>query len=147
MLKFFLFGLGLVLPAVLTSSLSAQNQNQKQVYSQKEFRTLDREKLAGGEGMIAGKFSFLRNDPETPEKGICEIGWLTIQPGDSIGLHEHKTEEDVYVIVSGQGIFTDGQGAETEVAGGDITVTRRGQSHSLKNTGQTPMIVLDVLAR
>lgn len=31
---------------------------------------------------------------------------MTLQPGDSIGMHKHETNEDAYIIISGEGTFT-----------------------------------------
>ena len=77
-----------------------------QVYPKAELATWDREKAAGGEGALLGKFAYTRK--QTNEKdAFREIGWLTLPPGASIGLHKHDNNEDVYIIISGQGIFTD----------------------------------------
>ena len=48
---------------------------------------------------------------------IKEIGWMTLQPGDSIGMHKHTNNEDVYVIISGEGLFTDSDGNEIRPLG------------------------------
>ena len=85
---------------------------------------------------------------QTNEKdAFREIGWLTLPPGASIGLHKHDNNEDVYIIISGQGIFTDSNGKETEVKAGDITIARQGQSHALKNAGEEPLVFLDLIAQ
>ena len=66
---------------------------------------------------------------QTNEKdAFREIGWLTLPPGASIGLHKHDNNEDVYIIISGKGIFTDSNGKETEVKAGDITIAGRTKS-------------------
>ncbi|MGN7046339.1 cupin domain-containing protein, partial [Neisseria sp. P0001.S010] len=67
-------------------------------------------------------------------------------PGASIGQHKHTGNEDVYIIVSGKGLFTDSEGKQTEVGAGDITITRPGQSHALKNIGKKPLVFLDLIA-
>ena len=90
-----------------------------QVYPKAELATWDREKAAGGEGALLGQFAYTRK--QTNEKdAFREIGWLTLPPGASIGLHKHDNNEDVYIIISGKGIFTDSNGKETEVKAGDI---------------------------
>lgn len=75
-----------------------------------------------------------------------EIGWLTLPPGASIGQHKHTGNEDVYIIVSGKGLFTDSTGKQTQVGAGDITIARPGQSHALKNIGKKPLVFLDLIA-
>ena len=117
-----------------------------QLYRQEELATWDREKAAGGEGALLGQFAYTRK--QTNEKdAFREIGWLTLPPGASIGLHKHDNNEDVYIIISGKGIFTDSSGKESEVKAGDITIARPGQSHALKNAGEEPLVFLDLIAQ
>lgn len=117
-----------------------------QLFTKDSLKTWDREKVAGGEGVLYGKFSFTRNDAK-PDQAIKEIGWMTLQPGASIGLHKHENNEDAYIIVSGEGVFTDGGGKESAVKAGDITIARKGEAHALKNTGKEPLVFLDVIAQ
>jgi mannose-6-phosphate isomerase-like protein (cupin superfamily) len=124
-----------------TSMASAE-----QVFTKSTLKTWDRDKLAGGVGTVFGKFSFTRNEAKK-EEAIKEVGFITLQPGTSIGLHKHDANEDVYVIVSGKGVFTDSAGKESAVAAGDITIARKGESHALKNNGTEPLVVLDVIGQ
>ena len=117
-----------------------------QLYPKESLKTWDRENVAGGQGTLYGKFGFNRNDA-TKDMVIKEIGWMTLQPGASIGMHKHENNEDAYIIVSGQGVFTDTAGKETPVKGGDITIARPGDAHALKNTGKEPLIFLDVIGQ
>ncbi|OGV36776.1 MAG: hypothetical protein A2X48_17105 [Lentisphaerae bacterium GWF2_49_21] len=66
-----------------------------------------------------------------------------LQPGDSIGEHLHKDDEEVYIIIEGTGIMKV-DGKEERVQSGDVCITRKGHSHSLVNTGKTPMHFLVV---
>ena len=117
-----------------------------QLYRKEELATWNREKAAGGEGALLGQFAYTRK--QTNEKdAFREIGWLTLPPGASIGLHKHDNNEDVYIIISGKGIFTDSSGKESEVKAGDITIARPGQSHALKNAGEEPLVFLDLIAQ
>lgn len=117
-----------------------------QVVLKKDLKTWDRETVAGGTGTLYGKYSLTRHDaPE--DYAIKEIGWMTLQPGDSIGLHKHDNNEDAYIIISGEGTFTDTDGKQTVVRGGDVTIARKGQSHALANTGKEPLIFLDVIGQ
>ncbi|MDR1660735.1 MAG: cupin domain-containing protein [Desulfovibrio sp.] len=146
MRKISLICLSLVCVSVLFLAGEAVG-GEKQVFTKKELKTWDREKVAGGEGILAGKFSFTRNDPGPAENVINEIGWMTLQPGHSIGMHQHRDNEDAYLIIFGEGVFTDSEGKETVVTGGDVTIARAGQSHALKNTGNLPLIFLDIVAK
>lgn len=118
----------------------------EQLYPKDTLKTWNRDKVAGGEGTLYGQFSFTRNDSPAGD-AIKEIGWMTLQPGASIGMHKHEVNEDAYIIISGSGVFTDSAGKETHVKGGDITIARKGDSHALKNNGTEPLIFLDVVAQ
>lgn len=135
----------LLIPAFL-AFLAAPAMAAEQLYKKEDLKTWDRENVAGGKGVLAGKFSHTRND--APEDwAIKEIGWMTLEPGSSIGMHKHEKNEDTYIIVSGEGEFTDTAGNVTPVKAGDITIARKGDSHALKNTGNTPLVFLDIIGQ
>ena len=72
---------------------------------------------------------------------------MTLKPGDSIGLHSHADNEDTYIILLGEGLFTDGEGGEYVVGPQSVTLAGPGQSHSLKNTGSDDLIFIDLIAQ
>lgn len=135
----------LVLVVLLWTAAAAIEKDQ-QVYLQKDLITWDRQDVAGGKGKLAGKFAYTRNDAP-PEYVIKEIGWMTLQPGESIGLHKHVDNEDAYIIISGEGTFTDSKGKTTKVKTGDVTIARPGQEHALANTGKVPLVFLDIIGK
>lgn len=117
-----------------------------QLYKKEDLKTWNRDNVAGGNGTLYGKFSHTRN--EAPQDwAIKEIGWMTLKPGDSIGMHKHEVNEDTYIIVSGEGVFTDSAGKETPVKAGDVTIARKGDQHALKNTGKEDLVFLDIIAQ
>lgn len=130
--------------SILSSGLVLAADNQ--CYSSESLITLNKENAGGGHGTLYGKFSFTR-DMATKDQAIKEIGWMTLEPGSSIGLHKHLVNEDTYIILSGEGIFTDSDGIETHVKAGDITIARAGQSHGLRNDGTEPLRFIDVIAQ
>lgn len=139
---FFSFTL-LSLSVFIVPALAAEPQ---QLYTTDQSVVWDREKVGqGGVGTLFGKYPFNRNTA-AKEFIIREIGWMTLKPGDSIGMHKHETNEDAYVILSGEGAFIDSDGKEYTVKAGDTTIARKGQSHALKNTGGEPLVFLDVVA-
>ena len=127
-------------------AFAAGEDKAPQLYPKNQLKTWDRDKVAGGEGVLYGKFSHTRNDA-LKDWAIKEIGWMRLEPGASIGMHKHEVNEDAYIIVSGEGVFTDTAGKETPVKAGDITIARKGDSHALKNTGAEPLIFLDVIGQ
>jgi uncharacterized cupin superfamily protein len=72
--------------------------------------------------------------------GIAFIHDNTVEPGASIGEHEHKRDEEVYIILDGRGMMRV-DGVEHEVGPGDVCLTRSGHTHSLIN-GPQPMRIL-----
>lgn len=117
-----------------------------QLYKKDDLKTWDRENVAGGQGTLYGKFSHTRNDAPQ-DWAIKEIGWMTLKPGASIGMHKHVNNEDTYIVVAGEGVFTDTAGNETPVKAGDITIARKGDSHALKNTGKEDLVFLDIIGQ
>lgn len=135
-----IFSLLIMVP--LTSFAAADTQ----YFLGDTLKVWNRDNVAGGTGTLFGKYSFTRHDA-LPEQAIKEIGWMILNPGDSIGMHKHDTNEDTYIIISGVGVFTDTNGNEYPVKAGDITIARAGQAHALKNTGTEPLCFLDIIAQ
>lgn len=117
-----------------------------QVYKYDHLMQVEREKVAGGNGYLHCKFAF-RRDTATPESAVKEMAWLTLNPGESIGLHGHSINEDTYIVVSGTGVFTDTQGNKTIVESGDMTICRAGEKHAMENNGDIPLVMVNVIAQ
>jgi len=147
-----LIGLFAVTVLTATTKLYAQKSQGAdmdrsiQVYKRGKLTPWNREKAGGGVGPLLGDFSYTRNQTGNQD-AFKEIGWLTLPKGAAIGLHKHTNNEDVYIIISGKGLFTDSNGVEIEVGPGDITIARPGQSHALKNIGDEPLIFINVIAQ
>ena len=105
----------------------------------------ERKEVAGGHGTLYADYAFTR-DKALKDQAIKEVSWLRLEPGDSVGYHQHVTNEDVYVIVSGEGVFKDKDGKDKPVKAGDIMIVRKGESHGIANTGKVPLIFVDVIA-
>jgi len=105
----------------------------------------DRHDVAGGHGTVYGQYAFTR-DKALKDQAIKEVSWLRIEPGDSIGYHQHVTNEDVYIIVSGEGVFKDKDGKDKPVKAGDVAIVRKGESHGIANTGKVPLVFVDVIS-
>ena len=85
MKKILLFTLFIGICMSGVASTKEKNPNLlKQVYKKEELITLDKEKVAGGNGTLHGKFAFTR-DMATEEDAIKEIGWMTLNKGESVG--------------------------------------------------------------
>lgn len=111
---------------------------------QGEFRTELRVKMRGGEGSV--KIEHLW-EPGTELKAKTRLcARLTLEPGSSIGWHDHVAEEEVYVIVRGEGEVEE-NGRKFPVKAGDSVLTGNGAGHSLANTGTGTLELLAFIAQ
>ncbi|GKX28341.1 cupin [Vallitalea longa] len=87
----------------------------------------------------------------TDQEGLNDKGRLfasfSLEPGSSIGKHTHVDESEIYFILEGKGLVYD-NGKEETVTSGDVVITKSGETHSIKNVGETTLnfialIVLD----
>ena len=132
--------------ALITSCAYSEPVKHSQCYDLEELTVLDKQDVAGGKGTLYGEFAFIR-DNAREQDAIKEIGFMTLKPGAYIGLHSHADNEDAYLILSGKGIFTDGEGNAWVVKAGDMTIARPGQSHGLANLYGEDLVFLDIIAK
>ena len=71
---------------------------------------------------------------------------VTLEPGCSLGYHEHHGESETYYILAGQGEYND-NGAYRSVSAGDITYTSSGKGHGLSNTGNTDLVFMALITK
>lgn len=111
------------------------------VKNQKDMKVEVREKMRGGNGQV--QLMHIFNSDEF--KGKCRMfSQITLEPGCSIGKHEHDQEEEIYYILSGNGIADD-NGQLVEIGPGDAIKTGGGEFHSITNNGTEPMTFLAVV--
>ena len=139
MKKVLFFVVSLAVVVALASCVCAD------VFKKDSLITLDKEKAGGGVGILFGKYAFTRDMPPM-ENPVREISWLTLKPGDTVGFHKHEVNEDIYIVVSGTGVFTDNDGTEHHLEPGDITIARLGQSHAISNTGKDDLVFIGIIA-
>ena len=82
-------------------------------------------------------------DYQRPGAGLTFVHDDLLDPGSSIGLHRHAGDEEVYVILEGNG-HMEIDGNKVPVHAGDACITRDGERHSLRNSGDGPMRILVV---
>jgi mannose-6-phosphate isomerase-like protein (cupin superfamily) len=63
---------------------------------------------------------------------------VILEPGASVGEHEHPTSEEIYWLLEGDGVMSV-NGREFTVSSGDVTLTQEGSRHGLRNTGSGPL--------
>jgi len=80
-------------------------------------------------------------DRTTSDITQCSLAEEILPPGCAVTPHHHREIEEIYYIVSGQGVMT--VDSETrEVEAGDAVYVPRGQRHTLENTGVQPITLL-----
>ena len=91
-----------------------------------------------GVGVTAGSRLFTKTDFET---NIVEINASNLPPGTSIGEHTHGNDEEIYIILKGNGkIIADGE--TREAITGDIFVNERYGTHEFINNTDTDTLIL-----
>jgi mannose-6-phosphate isomerase-like protein (cupin superfamily) len=71
----------------------------------------------------------------------CSLAEEVLPAGKSVSRHYHLETEEVYYILHGEGRMSVGNEVK-EVAAGDAIFIPRGSTHTLENTGRTPMTIL-----
>jgi len=100
-----------------------------------------RENMRGGTGEIRITHCIKKDE----FKAKCRLcAKITIQPGDSIGFHEHSDEEEIYIITRGTGLVND-NGNEQKVTPGSAILTGNGAGHSISNIGNEPLELIAVI--
>lgn len=106
-----------------------------------ELKTEKIENMCGGEGHVIIKHIL----GEKELNGKCGLyAQVTIEPGCSLGYHEHHNESETYYILSGQGDYDD-NGTVCPVKAGDVTFTPDNHGHGLKNTGDTDLVFMALI--
>ena len=89
--------------------------------------------LMGGEGTLQRTLFFEMEDFNG--KGRL-FGKFLIKPGQSIGYHIHKNEQEAYLITKGEALFND-DGNEVMLQPGDLAICQNGHYHGVKNVSES----------
>lgn len=100
-----------------------------------------RENVNGGEGHVITK----RLLGEKELNGKCRLfAEVTLEPGCSLGYHEHHEESETYYIIKGEGEYND-NGTLRPVKAGDVTFTPDNCGHGMKNTGTENLVFMALI--
>ena len=100
-----------------------------------------KELMRGGKGSVEIMHIFKQDELKGKARLCAKI---TIEPGSSIGLHQHSDEEEIFYIINGKGIVND-NGNISEFRKGDSILTGNGASHSIESIGDEPLEMLAVI--
>jgi len=106
-----------------------------------EMTTEVRHQMRGGDGSTVITHIYKKDELKGNSRLCARI---SLEPGASIGDHKHENEEEIYYILSGQGVVVD-EGVPREVVAGDAVLTRDGATHAIKNTGNQALEFIAVI--
>lgn len=101
------------------------------------------------ENMCGGTGHVLIKDILNQEQmhGNCGLyAQVTIEPGCSLGYHEHHGESETYYILSGVGNYND-NGSVRVVRAGDRTFTPSGSGHGLVNISDQDLVFMALIIK
>lgn len=109
---------------------------------QNEFRSDIRSNMRGGSGNV--KIEHLWESELNSPTRMCSR--ITLEPGCSIGFHNHENEEEIFYIISGTATADD-NGTPVTLYPGDTILTGNGDGHAIANNGDEPLIMMAVIVR
>jgi mannose-6-phosphate isomerase-like protein (cupin superfamily) len=111
------------------------------IRKQNEMAVEERLNSHGGPGKMLIKHYF-RSNEFTAKCRMCAK--LTLSPGSGIGLHKHAADDEIFIILKGEGILDEGT-TKTKVREGDAILTGNGASHAVTNDGKTDLEMAAVI--
>lgn len=100
-----------------------------------------KEALANGNGHVI--IRHILNNEEL--NGKCKMyAEITLEPGCSIGYHEHHGESETYYILWGEGRYND-NGVKKIISAGDIVFAKDGSGHAIENTGSGDLVFMALI--
>ena len=87
------------------------------------------EKAMGGEGRVEFHRPFSMEDLGNR---FCNLTKATLRPGDSVGIHAHSDNAEVYYMLEGSATVID-DGVETVLNPGDAQFCADGHTHGIYN--------------
>ncbi len=75
------------------------------------------------------------------------VALLRLEPGSSIGLHRHEGTSETIYILEGSGEMLEDDGTVVPLKPGDCSYCPEGAEHSLRNPGETDLVVFAVIPK
>ncbi len=93
----------------------------------------------GGSGSLKG-LRILNGPDEMLGKGrVFSVN--TLSKFDEIGWHVHEGDAEIYLVLSGEGQYSD-NGNIVTMKEGDVSMVRSGEGHSMINLKDEPLVLL-----
>lgn len=102
-----------------------------------------KENMAGGEGFVTIEHL---GGPEAMDERCPLFALVTIEPGSSLGYHEHHGETETYYLLKGTAEYND-DGNLYQVKEGDVTFCKDGHGHGLKPVGNETLMFIALILR
>ena len=102
----------------------------------------ERRVIAGGEGEILLKHKFEREQMFGKSRLAAE---LVIAPGQSIGMHVHDPDAEIYYMLSGELVSVNADGSEEPFLAGDAMLTGGGGMHGVRNDSDKDAVMLAIV--
>lgn len=98
----------------------------------------ERKPSHAGTGLVNHVYLYTQDDLDTSLQFVlfCEL-----EPGASIGYHQHGDNEEVYAVLEGRGMMRVNDQVR-EVTAGDVILNKPGWSHGLENHADVPLKLL-----
>ena len=93
--------------------------------------------IRGGEGMCLETIAFVS---EELQSDVLVVGMTVLPPGTSMGRHAHADEEEIYLVVEGEGI-AELDGEQHRVKKGDVLHNVSGGMHAVMNPCPEDLVV------
>jgi len=106
------------------------------MFRKKEDAIVEFKCLRGGNGDTE-MHKILNGAEEMYGKGRM-FNFMRLDVNHSIGEHAHQGDNEIFYFLSGVGEYND-NGTIVTVHPGDVAVCNDGETHSLKNIGDTPL--------
>ncbi len=108
----------------------------------KKEQAIEHKNIRGGIGEVEMQ-KILNGAEEMYGKGrmFCR---MIVPPGNTLGLHEHSGDNEIFYVLSGTGIYHD-NGTTVELHPGDTAVCNDGESHALENVSNEPLQLIALI--
>ena len=108
----------------------------------KEDQTITFRCIREGNGEVESR-NILNDVDEMYGKGRM-FAEMILQPGVSIGEHAHSGDNEIFYVISGKGTYND-NGTMVEIGPGDVAICNDGDTHSVANNGDEPLVMIGLI--